>query len=305
MELPNVESINKPYYTPAIALVAIVMAAILGMLIGSGIMAGLLATRGIDPASIGTFLNEESSSGDRNFMRLVLAINQLFTFLLPALAIAFIIFKSEKWKELLLDKTASFSTAILGVLFLFWSFPFIQYTFFWNKQIPLPDWMMGMEESTNEMLKHLMMTNSFYEVILNLLVAAVLPALGEELVFRGFFQRQLQKITSSPHLAIWIVAIVFSAIHMQFQGFIPRMLLGAMLGYLFYWTNNLWVPIIAHFFHNGMQVIAQFLFHEQLSSIDLEQIESVPIWTALFSLVMVLATGYFIWKNNSSPQTQA
>jgi len=97
--------------------------------------------------------------------------------------------------------------------------------------------------------------DNFGILLINLGLMALLPAFAEELSFRG----TLQQILGNKHLAIWLTAIVFSAIHMQFYGFIPRMLMGAMFGYIFVWTGSLWVPIVMHFTNNSLAVIAYYL----------------------------------------------
>jgi hypothetical protein len=93
-----------------------------------------------------------------------------------------------------------------------------------------------------------------------------LPAIGEELLFRGVLQKLIQKMTGSSHWAIWITATLFSALHLQFFGFLPRLLLGALFGYLLEWTGTLWLPILAHFINNASGVIVFFITGEGLES---------------------------------------
>ena len=154
-----------------------------------------------------------------------------------------------------------------------------------------------MEATAEGMLRSLLVMESPAELLLNLLVMAVLPAIGEELLFRGVLQQKIERLSQRPHLAIWSTAFVFSAIHMQFEGFLPRMLLGAALGYLFYWTRNLWVPIVAHFVFNGAQVAAQYFAREQFGQLELEQAES-PHWlAAAVGLAVMVWCGQWIIQN--------
>ena len=95
-------------------------------------------------------------------------------------------------------------------------------------------------------------------LLINIGLLALLPALSEELSFRG----TLQQILGNKAAAIWVTAFIFSAIHMQFYGFVPRMLMGAMFGYVFVWTGSLWVPILMHFTNNGLAVLTYYLFDE-------------------------------------------
>jgi membrane protease YdiL (CAAX protease family) len=133
-------------------------------------------------------------------------------------------------------------------------------------------------------------------MLLAVVVIAVLPAIGEELVFRGIIQRELFRGTNNIHVAIWISAAIFSAIHIQFYGFVPRMLLGALFGYLYYWSGNLWMPIIAHFINNGFTVVAMYLYQQGSVKMDIENAEAAPWSSVLFSAVITTALLYFFKK---------
>ena len=130
------------------------------------------------------------------------------------------------------------------------------------------------------------------EFLVALTVAAIAPAVGEELLFRGLLQPQLQKLTNNPHWGIWLCAILFSAIHLQFVGFLPRMLLGALLGYLLWWSGSLWLPILIHFLFNGIQILGAYLYPEAMKiAVDTTEIEMPSIWLTIISF---LATGYLV-----------
>jgi membrane protease YdiL (CAAX protease family) len=176
--------------------------------------------------------------------------------------------------------------------------PIAQTTYWINQQLPIPEWASEMERSATGMLEGLLVMESPVELLYNLLVVAVLPAIGEELLFRGLMQQQLERGTGRPHLAVWLTALVFSAIHLQFEGFIPRLLLGAGLGYLFYWTRNLWIPIIAHFIFNGGQVVARYFAEDETAALDLEEVQD-PQWGAFaLGVLVVIAAGYYLWHDN-------
>jgi len=96
---------------------------------------------------------------------------------------------------------------------------------------------------------------------LNIIMVGVIPAIGEELFFRGVLQKNLIKITNNAHLGIIISAFIFSAVHMQFYGFLPRMLLGMVLGYVFFWSGSIWASIAVHFIYNTMAVIGYYLVY--------------------------------------------
>ncbi len=287
------------YPSPLTVLAFTLLAVLLLTLLASGIMLAYLTSQGIALDEITDSLTANSTASDRNLVRNTLLINHLGTFVLPGVLTMFFLYKSKWLKALNLNIGVSASNIVLGTLMTLASFPLIQYSFYLNKQLPLPDWMVSIEDSTAELITNLLITTESYELFFNIFVIAVIPAIGEEIIFRGILQKQVQRLTHNPHVAIWFAAIVFSAIHVQFQGFFPRMILGALLGYLLYWSGSLWLPIIAHFFNNAIQVIAQYMYSEEMSNIDLEAIDSVPWWSALMSLILVVGLGYTIWNNNN------
>ena len=131
----------------------------------------------------------------------------------------------------------------------------------WNANLSFPDFMSGFERWAKEEEDRLAKITSLItaidsvpELLLGILVIALLPAIGEELVFRGMIQQELWRGSRNIHLAIWTSAFIFSAIHVQFFGFIPRLLLGALFGYLYYWSGNLLIPMFSHFFNNAFAV---------------------------------------------------
>lgn len=151
----------------------------------------------------------------------------------------------------------------------------------WNSKIdfsgPFWDWAREREDIAERFTKFLTQFSSGSEFLLGFVTIAVLPAFGEEFTFRGWLQPTVQKITGNPHVAIWFSAIVFSAFHFQFFGFVPRLFLGAMFGYFMYWSNNLWVPIVAHFVNNGFTILIVYLNQLKLVDFDAESTESLPL----------------------------
>jgi len=147
------------------------------------------------------------------------------------------------------------------LLIMFFSLPMMEYIAILNQKMTLPGFLKGMEhwmrEKEDEAARTTVMLLTVrqpYDFIVNLLAIAILPAIGEELMFRGGIQRSFMKMFRNPHVAIWITAIIFSAIHVQFFGFFPRLLLGALFGYIYLWTRNLWYTMFAHFLNNGYAV---------------------------------------------------
>ena len=145
----------------------------------------------------------------------------------------------------------------------------------------LEQWMRDSEENAKVLTESLLKMDSFGLLLSNMIVIAILPAIGEELFFRGTIQQLIQRSSKNPHIAIWVTAFLFSALHMQFLGFIPRMLLGALFGYLFYWSGNLWLPIIGHFINNGFAVMATYMIQQNKIGNQIETVGALEGQTTL------------------------
>lgn len=173
----------------------------------------------------------------------------------------------------------------------------------WNMNIQFPEFMSGFEswaKQEEERLAKLTAAitdfKSTGELMLGILVVALLPAIGEELVFRGMIQRELWRGTGNIHVAIWVSATIFSAIHMQFYGFIPRLFLGALFGYLYYWSDNLLLPMFSHFFNNAFAVVMVYLNHLNITDVNMEDGDAAPFQYVILCVVLSLALLYYIWK---------
>ncbi len=248
--------------------------------------------------------NFQATLRERNTLRSVQLVSHLFTFTLPALAFGIFFYKKSWLQAFQLNKLPSPVLILAGGIFLLCSFPPAQWLLWWNSQLPLPEWAFGMEESTARLLKQLLNMEQPSELLFNLLLIGVAPALGEELLFRGILQQYLQKISRRPHLAIWITATIFSLFHFQLAGFFARMLLGACLGYLLFWTNNLWVPIIAHLVINGMQVLLPWINPEMLELAGEAKLEGPPSLAAVLASTALMAlTGWWISRQAVKNET--
>ena len=146
------------------------------------------------------------------------------------------------------------------------------------------EWARTMEQQREELTQLFTNFESFGAFLIGFLVIAVIPGIGEELVFRGLIQPKLQVITKNPHIAIWLTALLFSVIHFQFYGFFPRMLLGALFGYIYYWSGNLIYPIFAHFVNNGFTLVMLYMYQQRVTDFDVESVESVPLPTVMLAL---------------------
>ena len=281
---------NKSAPPPPLFMLSIlVLILFASMVLGFGVMAGYGMLRNMDFQSMLANLNPDSPPEIRNFIRTNLLINHFFTFVIPAIAFSYYFYKNKWFSSLHINIFPKSSNIIMGGLLILAAFPLAQFALWLNMKIPLPDTFMEMEENTAELISNLLLVKEPYELWFNLLVIAVIPAIGEEFIFRGIIQKKLMNPFKNPHLAIWVAAFIFSAIHFQFQGFFTRMLLGGILGYLFYWTGNLWVAVFAHLVNNAFQIIGQYFFQKGIIDINMDETVMEVDWGAtLISLILVV-----------------
>ena len=171
--------------------------------------------------------------------------------------------------------------------------------YFWlgqlNKNIPFPGWVVEMENSAQARIATLLTAGSPLGIVINFIVLALLPAIVEEACFRGALQRILIQCFKSPWLGIVVTAFLFSAIHFQFLGFLPRMFLGILLGALYWYSGSLWVSILAHFITNAGQLVL-VLFIPSLAQKD----PIIPFYAALISLLIVVGLLFVTYKRSDT-----
>lgn len=165
---------------------------------------------------------------------------------------------------------------VVATLAMFALSPLVSVTALWNDAIELPaslqaieQWMRNMEEIANDATLLLLQGEGAYSTIMALVVMAFIPAVGEEFLFRGCLQKGLQNKIGSVHLAVGIAAFVFSFIHFQFYGFIPRFILGIALGYFYVYGKSLWIPIWAHFLNNATAVLSYKWVYQETAATNL------------------------------------
>ena len=169
----------------------------------------------------------------------------------------------------------------------------------WNANFTLPEsmsgfenWARNIEDKARIFTEYITTFDHSYELLISLLVIAVLPAVGEELVFRGFIQNHLYVLTKNIHLAIWIAAAFFSFFHFQFFGFVPRLLLGALFGYMYVFSGKIIFPMLAHFINNGFTLIMIFFHNKGALDFDIESTDTVPLSGVFISAVITVVLLY-------------
>ncbi|MFD2906191.1 MULTISPECIES: CPBP family intramembrane glutamic endopeptidase [Sphingobacterium] len=224
----------------------------------------------------------------------MLLISSVTTFILPA----WILYRSESGIHPYFERINKVSS--LQYLFVFAAMlcfiPMMSLLAYWNESMQLPDslqgvqqWMRASEDSAAVMTKQIVEESTWGGLLINLIILAVVPAVGEEMVFRGCLQNIFGRWIWNKHVVIWLVAIIFSAFHMQFFGFIPRMLLGAFFGYLYVWSRNIYLPIFGHFINNASATITAFYYTRKgIPFEEMNNFEQEPIWVYLASLIFTV-----------------
>ena len=263
---------------------------------------------GIDSMASIPSINDLGNPESVNILKYLQVVQAIGLFIVPPFILGYLFLGSSK-KYLYLNQTTLFSSFLLVIVLVISVSPFINFLGEINSQMHFPgwlsgieDWMKDSEDKADQLTQAFLNVDSPRGLIFNLFMIAFLPAIGEELLFRGVIQRIFTNMTKSHHWGIWISAILFSALHMQFFGFIPRMLLGVLFGYLLVWSGTMWLPITAHFINNGVAVIAWYMVNKNLLSPKVETIGTTPDtyhWVA----VSIVLTFFLLWlvKRENKP----
>jgi len=246
------------------------------------------------------------------YLREIQFLSQLGTFIFPALLAAYLF--SENHKEYLyLNTPFKGSVVFWAILSMILVQPFLNLLTQWNQQMVLPDFLKSVEDYIKSMEEALAKTTeamlhaeNIQAILFNIVIVAVFAAIGEEFVFRGVLQRVFGQMIRNKHIVIWSVAFIFSFIHFQFYGFVPRLLLGAYFGYLLDFTKNLWIPVLAHFTNNFIGVMLFTIYQD-----DSKQMEAMDNlgsgstwWLSVLSLVLFIFAFWQIWRQRiNSPYT--
>jgi uncharacterized protein len=296
---------KTPLYQLFVSLLIVLGAGILLFIIF--LVAGIF----IFDADFGVFENPFVAIGEKDiaFLRYILISQQISFFIVPAIIILNKL--KPNHRTVLMDiKMPRINEVVLVIVLAFCIFPITGFTGELNSTMHLPDWLSGVdqwmiekEDSAARLLDTIMTPDTFWAMILNILMIAVLPAIGEELIFRGVFQKILSDLFRSGHLAIWVTAFLFSAIHFQFFGFVPRFILGLVFGYLFFWSGTLWLPVISHFVNNAVPVIGACIYGWDKVNAP----SDIPLWKQMIVLplpVLISIVILLYFRNKSKKDAE-
>lgn len=236
-------------------------------------------------------------------LRISTVIQDCLIFIVPAIVSAICI-SGLPAKFLGLDQKISFPFFILSITALLAFIPTINILVDYNENISFPEslksieeWMRESENRAQSSVKILLGGDSVASLIVNILIVGILAGFSEEIFFRGALQQIILSFKSNHHLAIWITAIIFSAFHLQFFGFIPRLLLGAFFGYLMYWSGSIWLPAIIHALNNSLVVLVS-MGNSNNNLADGVGVNSFGQDSPILILASVVLTAFIISKMN-------
>jgi len=300
MNLRESESAEK---SPYLQLLSLVMYAIAGVLIS------LILTLLAFYVMYGEFMNyswlEAANPKFVTVNRVMISLQQMGLFLVPALFLS--LGEGKKMNVFYDFKTTKATFLLLTIALMAVSMPLVELSTQLNQKMAFPgflksieEWMKSKEDAAMATTEALLKMDHIGTYLLNIILIGILPAVCEELMFRGAIQRTLGRIFSNPHVAIWLSAFVFSAIHLQFYGFLPRFLLGASFGYIYFWTKSLWYSIFAHFLNNAYAVTAAW--YMQKNNIPLSESDKTAHfqWYGYVISVILTVLLFKYFKNKTS-----
>ena len=231
---------------------------------------------GVNLTEMQNLIQDTSNPKNLSILKFFQTLQSIGVFIIPPFIVAW--FLNDRVSVFLqYNKKPDFKSVLLVIAIIYFSNPLINWLTEINSNLSLPEWMSSVEiwmqnseDQATKITEAFLSTTSLTTLFSNIAMIGILPALGEELLFRGIIQQLFKKKFGNAHVAIWISAALFSALHMQFFGFLPRLVLGAMFGYMLEWSGTLWLPMIAHFVNNTTAVVAYYLMQKGLigSGID-------------------------------------
>lgn len=280
---------------------------ILLLLVGGGLVIGSLiavgAWMGLTGGSMMNMQQDMLNPANAGPIKIVQAISTLFGFFLPAVGFAFICFRNG-WDALGFQKSWVWKLAGISLLIIVCSGPLIDSLTTINKQIPISPaakaFFDKMEKAYEDQVKAIADVKSISQFLLSIFMIAILPAVFEEVLFRGALQGLLQRWWKNGWLAIIVTSIIFSAIHGSWYGFIPRIALGMILGAIFFYTNNIWYSILVHLANNAAVVSYMFYLQRSGQPVSVASEPSFPVWAGLAALIVLVVLFRLLRKSTEA-----
>ncbi len=232
------------------------------------------------------------------FLKYLQILQGISLFILPVIIMSLVFFR-DGFNQFGFNRIPSVISFLWIAVIIIFGLPVINQLSAWNMSLTLPEWLSAVEEKMKLMEENaalltdaFLSTRTYAGLAVNLFMIAIIPALGEELFFRGLIQKFLIDWTKKPLTGILLTAFFFSFLHLQFYGFLPRFYLGVLFGLMYYWSGTLWLPVIAHFINNGMAVLLYFFMGKDAVEQNFDSlgtIESNWIYFILSVLLVVFS----------------
>ena len=219
--------------------------------------------------------------------KLFIGMNHIFTFIaFPCIFI--LLFYTNNIKKYLHFRAFNPLLLILLPLALFSLYPLMVLLTQMMDKINLPEFLTGLDENALESMSRLLTMDNITELMINIFLIGIIPGIGEELLFRGIIQKELFSFFKNYHLAIWVTALIFGVFHFQIVGFPSKMIIGLVLGYSYYYSANLLVPMFLHALNNSLATVSFYIFKAQ-QDIPSSTTDNISVWPA------IAATCIFFW----------
>lgn len=292
------------HLTPFAKIIFVLMLIIVGLMLA--VLGGLILTMiqyHADMAEAVLLISNINDPSSFPLLKELQILQSVLLFIVPAF-IAGYLFERSSSGYFGMKKVPSGSILLMILLIIMVSLPLINWMVSLNEMMKLPaifrgmeQWMKEAEDQAAQITEAFLDVHSIGGFAVNMLMIAVIPAIGEELLFRGLFQRLFGEWFKNIHVAIFLAAFLFGAVHLQFYGLLPRMMLGVLFGYLYLWTGTLWAPIFAHFLNNGAAVFVSYLSNTGVIHTDYEKFgstDNVFLITGSVLFTGVLLYGIFM-----------
>lgn len=289
---------------PVNSLLILLGLVLIGAMVGGilGLLLGMMFTGVTDMAAVLGALSGQTEQ--LALFRIVQGGSSLGMFALPPIFLGLI--EGRATAFIPRERPATLRLCLLAVVIVWCSGPISDLLGQLNAMLKLPEswagveaWMRQQEEQLGEITLLMLNDTSIGGFLGNLLVIALIAAIGEEFLFRGALQTILHRWFRNPHIAIVVTAVIFSAIHLQFYGFLPRLYLGLLFGYLFFWSSNIWLAVLAHFLNNAVVVTIAFVMLRRGHSLDTMDLGfEMPNYAYFISFVIVGWASYRFWRQS-------
>lgn len=303
MPLKSIWAQNTPYSKFLLGVGVILISAVAFTLLSTVVVTGLY---GIPMYQLENMLQDVKNPLTLQLLKVIQTGSTIGTFIVPAWVLAYL-FHGDPKEYLQLRKLAPATSLLWVGLGMLTAVPLINLLGDLNSKMHLPSFLAPVEQWMRDSEdKAAVLTKAFLDMpdpgalLFNLFMIALLPAIGEEWLFRGVVQRLFSEWSGKKQVGIWAAALLFSAMHLQFYGFVPRLLLGALLGYLLLWSGSIWLPMLAHFLNNAAAVIAAYLYQHQLINANPDTLGLGPEqFMVLLASIVLTALFFVLGKRNA------